>query len=35
MLIQKIQAVTTTVTMIGVWSNLYLNYYKMKQDKNK
>lgn len=27
MFLQRIQTVVVTMTMIGVWSNLYLNYH--------
>ena len=31
-ILQKIQTFVTTATMIGVWSNLYVNFYKYKKD---
>jgi hypothetical protein len=32
MILQRIQTVATSVTMIGVWSNLYLTYKREKRD---
>lgn len=32
-MIHRIQTVVVTLTTIGVWSNLYINYEKYKLDK--
>ena len=35
MILRKIQTFATTITMIGVWSNLYINYrYKKDAERN-
>jgi len=35
MTLQRIQTVTTTITMIGVWSNLYINYSCIKKNAER
>ena len=32
MILQKIQTIVTSTTMVGVWCNLYLNYKNNKED---
>lgn len=34
MILQKIQTIVTSTTMVGVWCNLYLNF-KNNKDKTK
>ncbi len=33
MFLQRIQAIATSTTMIGVWTNLYINYKNRQERK--
>lgn len=34
-LLHRIQTVVTSITMVGVWSNLYFNVTAIRQKQNK